>query len=161
MVNVSWWNYNFCGSNFFLACVCLFKHQVDFLFSFVLNDDDRYLSLKRKMKLKLVKQIRWMMNLNHWQWNSVDIFIWSLLKTFSSILKLWRPAMSWACFFRPSLVEGGWKTMPPKWLEMERSSIQSVRRPSLLALQDAGCLQEAFRWVRKRLARGLSPHYQC
>ena len=25
-------------------CVCLFKHQVDFLFSFVLNDDDRYLS---------------------------------------------------------------------------------------------------------------------
>ena len=39
-------------------CVCLFKHQVDFLFSFVLNDDDRYLSFKRKMKLKLVKQIR-------------------------------------------------------------------------------------------------------
>ena len=51
--------------------------------------------------------------------------------------------------------------MPPKWLEMEHSSIQSVRRPSLLALQDARCLQEAFRWVRKRLAGGLSPHYQC
>ena len=51
--------------------------------------------------------------------------------------------------------------MPPKWLEMECSSIQSVRRPSLLALQDAGCLQEAFRWVRKRLAGVLSPHYQC
>ena len=29
-------------------CVCLFKHQVDFLFSFVLNDDDRYLSFEKK-----------------------------------------------------------------------------------------------------------------
>ena len=40
--------------------------------------------------------------------------------------------------------------MPPKWLEMERSSIQSVRRPSLSALQDA----DAYRKLLDGSGRG-------
>ena len=43
---------------FFLMCLCVYLNIRLIFFSFVLNNDDRYLSLKRKMKLKLVKQIR-------------------------------------------------------------------------------------------------------